>query len=103
MIRRWFGGQRRPSNALMVPANYFSMLVGLVLVMSFVAGRLNVDLYNLWSVHLMLYGAAFLITVLLEWPFVYGAIPAGPGRAKRSVADSVGFPSSSRTTTSSVG
>ena len=73
----------------MVVANYGSAFVGLVFFVPYVATLFHIDLYNVWKVHLLLYGLAFVVTLLLEWPAVYGALQPGTRRLKQSVVASL--------------
>lgn len=89
ILRRWFGSERWRSRTLMILGNYFSMLVGLVFIVSWLAGWFREDLYTLRSTHLLLYALAFVVSLVLEWPFVYGALQPEAGRLKRSIVASL--------------
>ncbi len=54
---------------IMILANYFSAWIG-VFIVDALAGTQAVDIYNALRVTLTLILASYLLTVLLEWPFV---------------------------------
>jgi hypothetical protein len=68
LLARAFGLKRRRCIWLMIAANYFSAWVGRVIIQS--QSERELTLYEampwIWS----MIAAAFLLTILLEWPFV---------------------------------
>ncbi len=55
---------------IMIAANYFSAWVGGVFLASKIVGKLDLDLYNAWSWLWIMVGVTYLLTLVLEWPFV---------------------------------
>lgn len=89
ILCRWFEAKWQRAYVWMVVANYVSAFVGLVFFVPHVARWFQIDLYNVWRVHLLLYGLAYLATLVLEWPAVFVSLPAQIGRLKRSVVANV--------------
>jgi hypothetical protein len=90
VIQRFFRpGQRAPWGTMIV-ANYFSSVLGLFL-MPFLAHGLGVVLLGAEPLHHLtrwvwgVLGGAFVLTVILEWPFVWPALPPAPHIARRSL------------------
>jgi len=55
---------------IMIAANYFSAWSGGVFLASEIVGRLDLDLYNAWPWLWVMVGVTYLLTLVLEWPFV---------------------------------
>jgi hypothetical protein len=70
ILARFFRPKRAGCIPIMIAANYFSAWVGGVFLSSAIVGWLDLDLYNarrwLWCMVVVTY----LLTLLLEWPFV---------------------------------
>ena len=92
IIVKWFRPQRKKWSVflIMVLANYFSALVGLVashILGSFVLDRLAGEdaLYVLRWIFIPLFFGSYLITLLLEWPFCLWALGKREDRLRGSV------------------
>jgi len=57
---------------LMILANYFSAWVGYVWLASRINQRLELDLYYGWRLLWEMIAVAYVVTIVLEWPFVAG-------------------------------
>jgi hypothetical protein len=70
---------------VMIAANYFSAWVGGVLVMSQISSSLSLDLYNarrwLWC----LVAVSYIITLVLEWPFIAFCLRGTNGWFRKSL------------------
>jgi hypothetical protein len=69
---------------VMIAANYFSAWVGDLLVMGNVRNS-DLDLYNAWRWIWAMVGITFVLTCVLEWPFVFFCLPKSDQRLKRSI------------------
>ncbi len=72
----------------MIGANYVSAWVGGGMALAF-ASKLNWNLYNGWQYFWLLVAVAYVITLLLEWPFLAACFWGEPGWVKRSFKASV--------------
>jgi|GEM_PF-219004 hypothetical protein len=59
---------------LMILANYFSAWIGWIWLSGFLGHRDNLNLYNVWPRVWELVFAAYIVTLVLEWPFVVGCL-----------------------------
>ena len=85
LLLAWFCGLRKlRSIAVMVPANYFSAIVGLQAL-----GRIRtviaLDLNNAWFWVWAAVAMTYLMTLVLEYPFVNFALRRTPNRLRRSI------------------
>lgn len=55
---------------IMIAANYMSAWVGGLWIAGAVAGRIDWDIYNAWSLFWSFVVGTFFLTLLIEWPFV---------------------------------
>jgi hypothetical protein len=69
---------------VMVAANYFSSWGGGVFLDNLITGHLSLDLYNAWFWFWTMVAVTFLLTLILEWPFVFFCFRKSPHRFKRS-------------------
>lgn len=74
---------------LMVLANYFTAWVGWHLFTELFQSRLQIDLYNVREVFWGLIFAAYLATIVLEWPFVAGCFWDSTHGLRRTLAASL--------------
>ena len=65
-----FKRKKRFCIPLMIVANYFSAWAGGMPLVGYASRSLHLDLYNAWEWMWLLAGAAYLLTLILEWPFV---------------------------------
>lgn len=79
-----FSVPRRKAVTLLIGANYFSAWVGGVFLNGYVTGKLNLDLNNAWKWFWILVFCMYLVTWLLELPFLLRCFPAGD-RIRRSL------------------
>jgi hypothetical protein len=56
--------------AIMIAANYFSAWVGGVFLISAITSSLSLDLYNAWRWLWYMVAISYVITLVLEWPFI---------------------------------
>src|SRR5262249_32955299 len=73
-----------PTIVLMVLANYFSAWVGLVWLMDVIKEQYEFELYNTWALTWRMMGVAFLVTLILEWPFVAACFFGQPKGFRKS-------------------
>ena len=72
--------------AAMIPANYFSAWCGDVFLLRYaLKDPPNQDLYNAWQWVWMMVGVTFLLTCVLEWPFVFFCLRKSDHRLKKSI------------------
>jgi hypothetical protein len=71
LVLAWvFKLRKIASMAVMIAANYFSAWIGLSWLQSQITQSLDLELYNAWRWVWIMVGVSYLITLLLEWPFV---------------------------------
>jgi hypothetical protein len=69
----------------MIPANYFSAWVGGLFLNSKITTALPFDIYNAWRWIWVMVVFTYLMTLILEWPFVFFCFRKEPDRLKRSL------------------
>lgn len=69
----------------MIPANYFSAWIGGVFLNYEITTRVPFDLYNAWHWIWAMVLVTFLLTLVLEWPFVRFCFRGSPDGLKRSL------------------
>ncbi len=69
---------------IMILANYFSSWGGMFLN-SAITDCLSLNLYNAWIWFWVMVGIAYLMTLILEWPFVFFCLRKSPNRFKKSL------------------
>jgi len=70
---------------VMILANYFSSWGGGLFLAGTLASHLSLNLYNAWFWFWIMVGITFLLTLILEWPFVFFCLRRQPGRFKKSL------------------
>lgn len=70
---------------VMIPANYFSAWVGDVFLNDEITKLLPFDLYTAWRWIWTMVFVTYVLTLLLEWPFVLFCFRKEPGKFKRSL------------------
>ncbi len=55
----------------MILANYFSAWIGWLWLLDKLSGNTPIDIYNVQSHHWKVVALAYVLTLLLEWPFVF--------------------------------
>ena len=70
---------------VMIPANYFSAWVGGLFLGYEITNALPFNLYNTWGWIWVMVFLTFLITLLLEWPFVFYCLRKESDRFKKSL------------------
>lgn len=70
---------------VMVVANYFSSWGGGVFLDGAITDHLSLDLYNAWFWFWTMVLVTYLLTLVLEWPFVFLCFRKSPDRFKRSL------------------
>ncbi len=85
ILWRLFRPKRAGCIPIMIAGNYFSAWVGGVFLASAIVGRLDLDLYNarrwLWC----MVAITYLLTLLLEWPFVALCLRKTDGWFRKSI------------------
>jgi len=89
LLSRVFGAPKAKSVGCMIAANYVSAWSGAVLLGGVVAQSVEPDLYTAWRWFWTLAGAAYILTLILEWPFVAWAVRGKPLLVRRSILASV--------------
>ena len=74
----------------MVAANYFSAWCGVLFLQKWILPSLSLDLYNGWHWLRLMVGITFILTLVLEWPFVLLCLGRTPGRFKEHLGQSGG-------------
>lgn len=74
---------------LMILANYASAWIGYAWLMESIREGLEFDLYNTWSLLGWLTVICFLVTIVLEWPFVAASLGRTPKWFRRSLGASL--------------
>jgi len=69
----------------MIPANYFSAWVGGCFLNDAITGSLPFTLYNTWHWVWAMVVFTFIMTLILEWPFVFFCFRKEPDRLKKSL------------------
>jgi hypothetical protein len=91
IIRRWFKPNAKGGVFwIMVLANYFSMLCGMFLLFllgGFVLEELSGEnaIYILPTMVVVMFGVAYFLTLILEWPFCFWAVGKRPNRFRDSL------------------
>jgi len=73
----------------MIPANYFSAWVGGLFLNHEITAALPFNLYNAWRWIWVMVVFTYLMTLVLEWPFVFFCFRKDPNRLKRSLKGNV--------------
>jgi hypothetical protein len=68
----------------MIPANYFSAWLGGLFLNQEIINHLPFNLYNAWRWIWVMVVVTYLMTLVLEWPFVFFCFRKDPNRLKRS-------------------
>lgn len=89
LLSQAFGAPRLKSQACMIAANYVSAWSGALLLSGSVARSPEQDLYTAWQWFWGLVGAAYVLTLILELPFVAWAVRGKPFLLRRSFLASV--------------
>ena len=74
-----------PCIAIMIAANYFSAWVGGVFIISGISASLSLDLYNAWRWLWCMVAVSYVITLVLEWPFVAFCLRNSNGWFRKSI------------------
>ena len=69
----------------MIPANYFSAWVGGYFLNAAVTRSLPFTLYNAWPWIWTMVAFTYLMTLILEWPFIHFCFRKEPGRWRKSL------------------
>ncbi len=77
--------KRAPCVAIMIAANYFSAWVGGVFLISAITASLSLDLYNAWQWLWCMVAVSYVITLVLEWPFVALCLRNSDGWFRKSI------------------
>jgi hypothetical protein len=85
ILSRLFRPKRAGSVPIMIAANYFSAWVGGVFLASTISGKLDLDLYSAWRWLWYMVAITYLLTLLLEWPFVALCLRQTDGWFRKSV------------------
>lgn len=73
------------SVAVMIAANYVSAWIGLAWLDHRIARSLELELYNAWRWVWIMAGVSYLMTLVIEWPFVALCFLKKPGLLRRSI------------------
>lgn len=74
MLMRWFGATGGKAIGGLIVGNFFSAFMGAIVLQGWLFDRLPVDLNNGLVWFWLLVGVAYLLTLVLEWPFVFWAL-----------------------------
>ena len=85
ILARFFRPKRAGCIPIMIAANYFSAWVGSVFVCSALLGKLDLDLYNARWRFWCVVAITYLLTLLLEWPFVALCLRKTEGWFRKSI------------------
>ena len=81
--------RKRKTIGLLVLANYFSAWVGYHLLRGSFVKALPLDLYNAWFYVWLMVGLSYIMTLILEFPFVGVAFWRDPNWLRKSVVGSL--------------
>jgi len=70
LLARVYGVPAGRAIGVMILANYLSAWLGWTWLWGFPGGRDGINLYNAWPVIWVMVAAAYVVTLLVEWPFV---------------------------------
>jgi hypothetical protein len=70
LISQFFAVPKAKAALLLIPANYFSAWVGGYFLRSAIINSLHLDLNNGWRWFWIMVGLTYLLTLILEWPFI---------------------------------
>ena len=84
-----FGLSKRRCVKLMILANYFSAWLGGNFIVKAIARALPVDLHNVWPLLGLMVGIAYLLTLLLEFPFVARAFRGDAAWCRKAILGSL--------------
>jgi hypothetical protein len=88
LLMWWFSAPRAQTIGVMIGANYFSAWAGGLFLRGAILNSLAIDLNNGWQWFWIMVAVTYGITLLLEFPFIYWLLRAGPNPLKRSVVSS---------------
>jgi hypothetical protein len=84
-LAKLFSLKKLKTVALLIPANYFSAWVGGLFLENAIVRHLHMDLNNAWKWFWILVVATYLMTLVLEWPFVALCFRGSAGWFRRSL------------------
>lgn len=85
VLAKLFSLKKLKTVALLVPANYFSAWVGGMFIGNVIVPHLHTDINNGWKWFWILVVATYLMTLVLEWPFVALCFRGSTGWFQRSL------------------
>jgi hypothetical protein len=85
VLARFFKLRIRTCVFAMIPANYFSAWVGGLFLNHEISEVLPFNLYNAWHWLWVMVGITYLMTLILEWPFVFFCFRKESNRFKKSL------------------
>lgn len=80
-----FSAPKTRSVGLLILANYFSSWVGGWFITNIIADKLPLDINNAWFFFWVIVFITYLMTLGLEFPFIYAAFLGGPDRLRKSL------------------
>jgi hypothetical protein len=89
VIAALFRIPRRPAASTMVAANYFSAFVGGIGLVILSNLTISATIYSGRQVLIAVLAASFVLTVLLEWPFIWKLLTGTPRRLRKSLLASL--------------
>jgi hypothetical protein len=84
-LRVWFKGETHNTTVSMIAANYVSAWVGGFLVCGWVARSIDMNLNNGWAWFWGMVGLSYMVTIVLEWPFVAYCFKGARQWVRRSI------------------
>jgi hypothetical protein len=88
VLAKMFGLPKRKCVALMILANYFSAWLGGHFIAKAIARTLPFDLLNVWPLLGLMAGITYLLTLLLEFPFVACALRGDASWCRKAILGS---------------
>ncbi len=88
LLSRLFSLQKSPCVTTMILANYVSAWLGGAILVQGIANNLALDLYNAWNWLWILAAVSYVLTIFVEWPFIWWRMRRLPNPLWRSLGTS---------------
>jgi hypothetical protein len=85
LLAKFFKADNKRDVLAMIAANYFSSCGGGLLLNIAITRHLSLDLYNAWFWFWIMVGLTYVLTLILEWPFVFFCLRNSPNRFRKSM------------------
>ncbi|MCF7957113.1 MAG: hypothetical protein K9M57_01555 [Phycisphaerae bacterium] len=89
ILAKKFGLSKRKCTTLMILANYFSAWLGSLFIVNSISHALPMDLNNIWPLLWFMAAVTYLVTLVLEFPFVAFAFRGDKTWFRKSIRGSL--------------